>query len=175
MRHPLASSVLRIRQSMRLVMLGTGPFAVPTLRRLPRRRTRCVRVVTRPPRGRRAEAPPMQLAAEELGLPVWQPETVNATRPSPTLRGLAARPARRLRLRRNPQAARARGRPARRHQPARLAAAEVSRRRAGAVGRPQRRRRDGQHRHPDDAGPRRGAVPGRRSRGDRSRRNGRRA
>jgi methionyl-tRNA formyltransferase len=37
-----------------------------------------VRVVTRPPRGRRAEAPPMQVAAEELGLPLWQPETVNS-------------------------------------------------------------------------------------------------
>jgi len=63
---------------MRLVMLGTGPFAVPTLRRLHASPHEVVRVVTRPPRGRRAEAPPMQLAAEELGLPVWQPETVNS-------------------------------------------------------------------------------------------------
>ncbi len=59
-------------------MLGTGPFAVPTLQRLVASRHEVVRVVTRPPRGRRAEAPPMQTAAEELGLPVWQPETVNS-------------------------------------------------------------------------------------------------
>lgn len=59
-------------------MLGTGPFAVPTLRRLADSPHQVLRVVTRPPRGRRAEKPPMQLAAEELGLPVWQPETVNS-------------------------------------------------------------------------------------------------
>ncbi len=63
---------------MRLVMLGTGPFAVPTLRLLHASPHEVLQVVTRPPRGRRAEAPPMQLAAEELGLPVWQPETVNS-------------------------------------------------------------------------------------------------
>lgn len=63
---------------MRLVMLGTGPFAVPTLRRLVASPHEVLRVVTRPPRGRRAEAPPMQVAAEELGLPLWQPETVNS-------------------------------------------------------------------------------------------------
>jgi methionyl-tRNA formyltransferase len=59
-------------------MLGTGPFAVPTLRRLVASPHEVVRVVTRPPRGRRAEAPPMQTAAEELNLPLWQPETVNS-------------------------------------------------------------------------------------------------
>lgn len=63
---------------MRLVMLGTGPFAVPTLRRLIASPHEVVRVITRPPRGRRPEAPPMQVAAEELGLPLWQPETVNS-------------------------------------------------------------------------------------------------
>ncbi|MBA4107253.1 MAG: methionyl-tRNA formyltransferase [Pirellula sp.] len=63
---------------MRLVMLGTGPFAVPTLRRLVASPHEVVRVVTRPPRGRRAEASPMQTAAEELRLPLWQPETVNS-------------------------------------------------------------------------------------------------
>ena len=63
---------------MRLVMLGTGPFAVPTLRRLVASPHEVLRVITRPPRGRRAEAPPMQTAAEELRLPLWQPETVNS-------------------------------------------------------------------------------------------------
>ncbi|WP_428306966.1 methionyl-tRNA formyltransferase [Lacipirellula sp.] len=63
---------------MRLVMLGTGPFAVPTLRQLVASSHQVLRVVTRPPRGRRPEAPPMQVAAEQLALPLWQPETVNS-------------------------------------------------------------------------------------------------
>jgi methionyl-tRNA formyltransferase len=70
-------------------MLGTGPFAVPTLRRLHASPHEMVRVVTRPPRGRRAEAPPMQLAAEELGVPIWQPDTINSEDACRTLRGLA--------------------------------------------------------------------------------------
>jgi len=75
---------------MRLVMLGTGPFAAPTLRRLQASPHEVVLVVTRPPRGRRAEAPPMQRAAEELGLAVWQPETVNSEQACAELR--ACRP-----------------------------------------------------------------------------------
>jgi methionyl-tRNA formyltransferase len=74
---------------MRLVMLGTGPFAVPSLRKLAASQHELLRVVTRPPRGRRAEAPPMEIAARELGLEVWQPETVNAEEACATLRGLA--------------------------------------------------------------------------------------
>jgi methionyl-tRNA formyltransferase len=75
---------------MRIVMLGTGPFAVPTLRALAASRHEVVRLVTRPPRGRRAEAPPMQLAASELSINVWQPETINAEDACAVLRGLAA-------------------------------------------------------------------------------------
>jgi methionyl-tRNA formyltransferase len=74
---------------MRLVMLGTGPFAVPTLRQLVASSHEVLRVVTRPPRGRRAEAPPMQTAAEELGLHVWQPETVNSDEAVAELKSLA--------------------------------------------------------------------------------------
>jgi methionyl-tRNA formyltransferase len=59
-------------------MLGTGPFAVPTLRRLHSSTHEVVRVITRPLRARRAEPPPMQQAAEALDIPVWQPETVNS-------------------------------------------------------------------------------------------------
>jgi methionyl-tRNA formyltransferase len=62
---------------MRLVMLGTGPFAVPTLRRLHSSPHEVARVVTRPPRGRKAEPSPMQRAADELGIPVWQPDSIN--------------------------------------------------------------------------------------------------
>jgi methionyl-tRNA formyltransferase len=74
---------------MRIVMLGTGPFAVPSLRALAASRHDVLRVVTRPPRGRRAEAPPMEVAARELGLDVWQPETINAEDACTALRGLA--------------------------------------------------------------------------------------
>lgn len=63
---------------MRLIVLGTGPFAVPMLRKLHASPHEVVRVVTRPPRGRRAEAPPMEQAAKELGVPVWQPDTINS-------------------------------------------------------------------------------------------------
>jgi methionyl-tRNA formyltransferase len=74
---------------MRIVMLGTGPFAVPTLRALAASRHEVARVVTRPPRGRKPEPPPMQRAADELGFEVWQPETINADDACATLRGLA--------------------------------------------------------------------------------------
>lgn len=74
---------------MRIVMLGTGPFAVPTLRTLAASRHEVARVVTRPPRGRKPEPPPMQRAAEELGIEVWQPETINAEDACDTLRVLA--------------------------------------------------------------------------------------
>lgn len=64
---------------MRIVCLGTGPFAVPSLRTLvASEEHEVLAVVTRPPRGRSKEPPaPMAAAAEELGLPLWQPESVN--------------------------------------------------------------------------------------------------
>lgn len=64
---------------MKILALGTGPFAVPSLRALVQSGAHEVlAVVTRPPRGRRREPPaPMAAAAEELGLPLWQPESVN--------------------------------------------------------------------------------------------------
>lgn len=74
---------------MRIVMLGTGPFAVPTLRMLASSPHEVERVVTRPPRGRRAEPPPMEVAAREHNLEVWQPETINSEEACATLRGLA--------------------------------------------------------------------------------------
>jgi methionyl-tRNA formyltransferase len=63
---------------MRLMMLGTGPFAVPTLRALAASRHDVVLVVTRPPQGRAQAASPVQRAAEELGLSIWAPPTVNS-------------------------------------------------------------------------------------------------
>jgi len=62
---------------MRLVMLGTGPFAVPTLEALAASRHVVALVIARPPRGRDAQASPLQLSGESLGLDTWTPESVN--------------------------------------------------------------------------------------------------
>lgn len=63
---------------MKLLFLGTGPFAVPALRALHAGPHEVVQVICRPPRGRRKEPPaPVRAAAEELGLPVWMPESAN--------------------------------------------------------------------------------------------------
>src|SRR6478672_3486937 len=62
---------------MRLVMLGTGPFAVPTLERLASSEHEVALVVTRPPKGRDRTASPLQRVAEALGLAVWLPDSVN--------------------------------------------------------------------------------------------------
>lgn len=62
---------------MRLVMLGTGPFAVPTLQKLAESQHEVALVITRPPTDRKATASPMQQKGESLGLDVWAPPTVN--------------------------------------------------------------------------------------------------
>jgi methionyl-tRNA formyltransferase len=67
---------------VRTVFLGTSQFAVGVLRALAASPHRPALVVTRPDRpsgrGRRMSPPPVALAARELGLPVAQPESVNA-------------------------------------------------------------------------------------------------
>ena len=77
---------------MKLVALGTGPFAVPSLRAVAASgRHEVLAVVTRPPRGRRREPPaPMAAAAEDLGLPLWQPDSVNLPESTERLRGYGA-------------------------------------------------------------------------------------
>jgi methionyl-tRNA formyltransferase len=62
---------------VRLVMLGTGPFAVPTLQALAASKYEIALVITRPPTGRNATASPLQRAGESLNLGVWSPDTVN--------------------------------------------------------------------------------------------------
>lgn len=62
---------------MRIVVLGTGPFAVPSLRALQASDNRLLCAVSRPPRGRRAQPAPVFSAAEELGIETWLPETIN--------------------------------------------------------------------------------------------------
>lgn len=63
---------------MRLVMMGTGPFAVPTFRALAAGRHEVLCVVSRPARVRAKEPlPPMHQATAELGLELWTPESIN--------------------------------------------------------------------------------------------------
>ncbi len=67
---------------MRTVYLGTSDFAAEVLRRLATSEHRPQLVVTRPDRprgrGRQLAAPPVAVAAAELGLALEQPEDVNA-------------------------------------------------------------------------------------------------
>lgn len=75
---------------MRLVTLGTGPFAVPTLRALANSRHEVVLAITRPPTGRTPQASPLQRAAEECSLQVWSPATVNEPEAQARIRSLNA-------------------------------------------------------------------------------------
>lgn len=76
---------------MRLIFLGTGGFAVPALRALWASAHEVALVVVRPAKGRRTEPPaPMHLAAEDLGAPIWLPESVNLPESQQRLRDLAA-------------------------------------------------------------------------------------
>jgi methionyl-tRNA formyltransferase len=67
---------------VRTVYLGTSGFGAAVLERLARSDHRPVLVITRPDRprgrGRRLAAPPVADAARELGLELYQPETVNS-------------------------------------------------------------------------------------------------
>lgn len=67
---------------MRTVYLGTSEFAVTVLRRVAESPHRPQLVVTRPDRprgrGRRLAAPPVADAARELGIELYQPESVNS-------------------------------------------------------------------------------------------------
>lgn len=67
---------------MSLVFIGTPDFAVPSLRRLAADSHEIAAVVTQPDRpagrGRRLIPSPVKAAAEELGLPVQQPESLRS-------------------------------------------------------------------------------------------------
>ncbi len=66
---------------MRLIMMGTGPFAVPTFRALYDSRHEVTALVTRPPRSihgrRRDEVNPMRAVAVEHDTPIHEPESIN--------------------------------------------------------------------------------------------------
>jgi methionyl-tRNA formyltransferase len=63
---------------MRIIMLGTGPFAVPTLESLAKSDHEVILVVSRPPKGRARTASPLQQAGESLLVETWTPDTVNS-------------------------------------------------------------------------------------------------
>jgi len=63
---------------MRIIMLGTGPFAMPTLEALAKSDHDVALVVTRPPKGRAPTASPLQRAGESLNIETWAPDTVNS-------------------------------------------------------------------------------------------------
>ena len=75
---------------MRLIMMGTGPFAVPTFRALKQTEHELAALVTKPLSEVRTRKPaprhPMREAAEELGVPILSPDDVN----SPEARGQLA-------------------------------------------------------------------------------------
>jgi methionyl-tRNA formyltransferase len=77
---------------MRILMLGTGPFAVPTFRWLLDSGHEVPALVTRPPRagrgGKVEPAGPMQQVAAERGLPVLAPESINSPQAHAALREL---------------------------------------------------------------------------------------
>jgi methionyl-tRNA formyltransferase len=75
---------------MRLIMLGTGPFAVPTLEALANSRHEIALVISRPPTGRAPQASPLQRAGESLKLEIWSPDTVNTPDAQSRLASLAA-------------------------------------------------------------------------------------
>ena len=65
---------------LRIVVMGTGPFAVPMFRAILASRHRVVALVTRPDKaapGRRAPVNPMRAAAEAAGVTVTEPERIN--------------------------------------------------------------------------------------------------
>jgi len=67
-------------QPLRLVVMGTGPFAVPMFRALGQSHHRIEAVVTRPDRvaaGRRPPPNPMREAAQAAGVPILAPERIN--------------------------------------------------------------------------------------------------
>ncbi len=78
---------------LRLVVMGTGPFAVPMFEALRRSPHRIVAVVTRPdhaPPGRRPPPNPMRAAATAAGLALLAPERINDPEARDLLAALAA-------------------------------------------------------------------------------------
>jgi methionyl-tRNA formyltransferase len=79
---------------MRLIMMGTGPFAVPTFRELYAARHDVALLVTKPLRSHRGKevepASTMRNVAREHGTPIFDPESVNTPEAQRRLREVAA-------------------------------------------------------------------------------------
>jgi len=78
--------------ALRIVVMGTGPFAVPMFERLLASRHRIVALVTRPdraPAGRRPPPNPMRAAAEAAGVLVLAPDRINDPAAIEAVRGHA--------------------------------------------------------------------------------------
>ncbi len=74
---------------MKIVMMGTGPFAVPTFEALLGSSHDVVALFTRPPRPvrgkRKAPINPMKEVADQQGVPVFMPESINDSEAIATL------------------------------------------------------------------------------------------
>ena len=81
-------------KSLSIVVMGTGPFAVPLFRALYDSPHRILLLVTQPPRPTKGNKPgpinPMRQLAEERGTPVFTPESVNTAESRETLAALQA-------------------------------------------------------------------------------------
>lgn len=79
---------------MKILMMGTGPFAVPTFEALVESEHEVCGLVTRPPAGshrrKRKDTNPMRETAERLGLEIHDPASVNAEAFAPILRAFDA-------------------------------------------------------------------------------------
>ncbi|HEY2894522.1 MAG TPA: methionyl-tRNA formyltransferase [Pirellulales bacterium] len=67
--------------ALRVIMMGTGPFAVPTFRALLASERDVLALVTRPPKSlhgkSQADVNPMRVVAQECELPIHEPPSVN--------------------------------------------------------------------------------------------------
>jgi methionyl-tRNA formyltransferase len=89
---PAAKAASAAATGLRLVVMGTGPFAVPMFERLLASRHRIAALVTRPdraPAGRRPPPNPMRAAAEAAGVPVLAPDRINDPAAIEAVRGHA--------------------------------------------------------------------------------------
>jgi len=84
---------LRVSAFLKIVFAGTAEFAVPSLRALHRAGHEIALVITQPDRPAnrmKLTAPPVKVAAEELGLEVYQPARIRDPEAVETIRRLGA-------------------------------------------------------------------------------------
>lgn len=75
---------------MRIVVMGTGPFAVPSCRRIIEAGHEIALVVVRPPANAKAPPAPVATWASEMGLELFQPASINAPESLARLREASA-------------------------------------------------------------------------------------